>query len=105
MRMLERAVAIAAILLLGACESFGDLNSDTFDPGRATQSAFALDSAQCRARAEDRQDYNGTAVDASDEEWHEMFNQAYAACMQADGYVRRDWSPTIPVPYDVRWPF
>ena len=99
--MRSALAAVACALLLAGCESYGDLTSDAFDPGNATASRFSLDSAECAARAENKINYEIRGIAATHAERHEMFNRAYAACMQAGGYVRRDWSPDIPVPYKI----
>ncbi len=99
---MRNALAVCAcILLLAGCESYGDLTSDAFDPGNATASRFTLDSAQCAAQATNAISYNIRGIAGTHVERHEMFNRAYAACMQASGYARRDWSPDIPVPYKI----
>jgi secreted trypsin-like serine protease len=90
---------LALALLLAGCESYGDLTSDAFDPGGATQTRFTLDSADCAARASLARDYDIRVVAGTHAERHEAFNRAYTACMAADGYARRNWSPGIPDPY------
>ena len=99
---MRSALAIfGCALLLAGCESYGDLTSDAFDPGNATVSHFTLDSAQCAAQAENTINYQIRGIAGTHVERHEMYNRAYAACMQASGYARRDWSPDIPIPYKI----
>ena len=92
-------IAIACAALLAGCESYGDLTSDAFDPGAASQSRFTLDSADCEAAAGDVRDYQTDGIEGTHAERHEMFNRAYVVCMHRLGYARRDWSPDIPNPY------
>jgi hypothetical protein len=104
--MRERVLALlTCAALLGGCESFGDLTSDAFDQGGATQSRFTLDAANCKAAAEVPRSYDVGGVAGTHTERHEIFNRAFAICMEANGYARRDWSPNIAAPYDVDpWP-
>jgi hypothetical protein len=104
--MRERAFGLLiCTLLLSGCESYGDLTSDAFDPGGATQTRFTRDSADCQAHAEIPRSYEIQGVAGTHVERHEIYNRAFTACMQADGYARRDWSPNIAVPYDINpWP-
>jgi hypothetical protein len=99
--MRSAAALFACAFLLTACESIGDLTSDAFDPGSAMQSKFTLDSADCAAAAGRRRDYTLPGITGTHVERHEIFNGAMTACMQAKGYVRRDWSPNIAVPYSI----
>ena len=92
---------VGAVLLLAGCESFGDLNSDAFDPGAATQSRFQLDDAQCREQGNIARDTTLPGFNGTHQERHQIFNRAYARCMAQNGYARRDWSPDIPTHYDV----
>jgi hypothetical protein len=95
----------ACSLLLAGCESFGDLTSDAFDPGAATQSKFIFDNEHCKAAAEDLLSYDTRGITGTHIDRHEMYNRAYAGCMQKNGYARRDGLPNITVPYDVDpWP-
>jgi hypothetical protein len=98
--MFRRAGLIAACAaLLAGCESYGDLTSDAFDPGNATASRFALDAAQCAAKAQYPRDYQLPGITEPDSVRHDIFNRAYTECMAALGYPRRDWSYRIPTPY------
>jgi len=99
--MPRRALLIAACIALAGCESYGDLTSDAFEPGNATQARFILDSADCQARAENSRSYDVRGITATHAERHEIFNAAYADCMKAAGYPRRDWSPEIPDPFAI----
>ncbi len=99
--MLRRALLIAACIALAGCESYGDLTSDAFEPGGASQSRFTLDSADCQAKAEVSRSYGIRGIEGTHTERHEIFNRAYAACMKAAGYARRDWSPDISDPYKI----
>ena len=99
--MRKMLVMPAGALLLAGCESFGDLNSDAFDPGSAPQAKFTLDSAECEAKAETVRSYDIAGIAGTHIEKHEMFNRAYAACMKKNGYARRDWSPDVAVPYNI----
>lgn len=92
---------LAGAFLLAGCESFGDLTSDAFDPGGAMQSTFELDSAACNAAALQQRDYYISGIAGTHAERHELFNRVFAACMRRNGYVRRDWSPDIAVPYNI----
>ncbi|HJW41096.1 MAG TPA: hypothetical protein VJ476_07695 [Rhizomicrobium sp.] len=98
---MHSAFVLPLVLLLGGCESYGDLTSDAFDPGGASQSRFTLDSADCAARANIARDYDVRIIAGTHAESHEAFNRAYAACMTGEGYGRRDWSPKIPLPYKI----
>ncbi len=103
--MLKACALIAGVLLLAGCESFGDLTSDAFDPGAATQSKFVFDNEHCRAAAEEYISYDIHGITGSHTDRHEMFNSAYTHCMKQNGYARRDGLPNITVPYDVDpWP-
>lgn len=101
---MRKAWLIAAMtsLLLCGCESYGDLTSDAFDPGSASMSQFTMDSAACQERANADREYRLAGIYGSHAERHEIFNRAYAACMQAAGYSRRDWSPEVPYTVDAR---
>ncbi len=100
--MRRRWLAIATLsVLLSGCESYGDLTSDAFEPGSALQSQFTLDSARCAATAEDARNYKLAGIVGTHTDRHEIFNRALTACMKANGYVRRDWSPDIPSPYKI----
>ncbi|MEI9988516.1 MAG: hypothetical protein WDM86_00625 [Rhizomicrobium sp.] len=99
--MLRPALLAAACVLLAGCESYGDLTSDAFAPGNATQTHFTFDSADCAAKADVARNYDVGGITGSHAERHEIFNRAYVACMKAAGYVRRDWSPDIAFPYTV----
>ena len=99
--MRKSLALVGAVFLLTGCESFGDLTSDAFDPGTATQSRFQLDDAQCRAQGDQARDSTLPGIDGTHQERHQIFNRAYARCMAQSGYARRDWSPDIPNPYDV----
>ena len=92
---------VGAVLLLAGCDSFGDLNSDAFDPGAATQSRFQLDDGQCRVQGNLARDSEIYGITGTHRERHEIFNRAYTRCMARSGYARRDWSPDIPTHYDV----
>ncbi|MEI9995198.1 MAG: hypothetical protein WDM91_11430 [Rhizomicrobium sp.] len=94
-------VAALCMLSLAGCESRGDLTSDAFEPGNVPQSRFVLDNADCTVKADNRRDYQLPGITEPQTARHEIYNRAYTACMAADGYVRRDWSPDIPVPYSV----
>ncbi|MEJ0024441.1 MAG: hypothetical protein WDN01_00315 [Rhizomicrobium sp.] len=99
---MHRPVLVAAVcLLLAGCESYGDLTSDAFEPGAASQSRFTFDSADCEARAGVARNYDIHGIAGTHAERHEMFNRVYTACMGAAGYARRDWSPDIAFPYKV----
>ncbi|MEI9886547.1 MAG: hypothetical protein WDN08_08595 [Rhizomicrobium sp.] len=99
---MRRAVGIAAAaLLLAGCDSIGELTSDAFDPRGATQSRFTLDSADCAAAAGVRIDTDIRGIAGTHVERHEMFNRIYTDCMRRSGYVRRDWSPDIAIPYTI----
>ncbi len=104
--MARRALAIAACaLLLAGCESFGDLTSDAFDPGKSSQSRFLRDSALCKDRAEVKRSYEFAGIAGSHAERHEIFNRAYTACMVANGYPPRDRTLDPTFPYNVDpWP-
>ena len=91
---------IAGVLLLAGCESYGDLTSDAFDPGRATQSKFVFDNDHCRASAEEKISYEMSAIFGTHVERHQIYNRTYTLCMKANGYARRD-GLDIAVPYDV----
>jgi len=93
------AIFFVAGALLAGCESYGDLTSDAFEP--ASQSRFTLDSAECEAKADAVRDYDLHGIEGTHAERHEIFNRAFAACMRAAGYVRRDWSPDMPNPYKI----
>lgn len=99
--MRKRLVVLGCAVLLSGCESYGDLTSDAFDQGSATQSRFTMDAAHCEARADIPRNYNTIGITGTREERHEIFNRAFAACMRVHGYARRDWSPDIPVPYQI----
>ena len=99
--MRRALAALAGLLLLTGCESFGDLTSDAFDPGNAPQSRFLQDNADCAAKAEIKRSYDMQGIDGTHAERHETFNRAYAACMRENGYARRDWAPDTAFPYDV----
>jgi hypothetical protein len=92
---------VAAVLLLSGCESFGDLNSDAFEPGTATQSRYSVDDSRCRERGNLARNVQIAGIDGTHRERHEIYNRAYARCMAQSGYARRDWSPDIPSPYDI----
>ena len=92
---------VGTVLLLAGCESFGDLNSDAYDPGTATQSRFQLDEGQCRAQGNVARETTLPGITGTHQERHQIFNRAYARCMARGGYARRDWSPDIPSTYDI----
>ena len=92
---------VACAFLLTACESYGDLTSDAFEQGGATQSKFTLDAARCQASANVQRNYEIEGIDGTHVERHEIYNRAITACMRANGYIRRDWSPDVAVPYHV----
>lgn len=99
---MRKVLALAgAVLLLAGCESFGDLNSDAFEPGAATQSRFLLDEAQCRAQADVERSSTLPGIVGTHQERHQIFNRVYARCMAQSGYARRGWSPDIPNAYDI----
>jgi hypothetical protein len=95
--------AMVLLLLVSGCESYGDLTSDAFDPGKADQSRFLADSAQCQQQAEQKRSYDIPGIEATHAGRHEIFNRAYISCMQGNGYVRRDWTPYMPYSVDP-WP-
>ncbi len=97
MRRVLAATICAA--LLGGCESYGDLTSDAYDPGRASQTRFSMDSAECQSEANDVRDFEIEGITGTHEDRHEIFNNVFARCMHRDGYVRRDWSLGVPDPY------
>jgi hypothetical protein len=100
--MLRRAtLALCAAAVLGGCESYGNLTSDAFDPGNASQSRFTFDAGQCAAQAQISRDYGLHGITGTHTDRHEIYNHALAACMQGAGYARRDWSPAVPSPYSV----
>jgi hypothetical protein len=99
--MLRRVLLAAVCLVLAGCDSYGDLTSDAFEPGGATQTRFTLDSADCQAKADIARSYDIRGIAGTHVERHEIFNRAYVACMRAAGYARRDWSPDIPDPYSI----
>ena len=99
--MLSRAIPALALFLLCGCESYGDLTSDAFDPGTASQSRFTLDSAECKAEAEIPRSYEPRGIYGTHTERHEIYNRAFADCMAAAGYARRAWSPNVPNPYSI----
>ena len=99
--MRKRLALVGALLLLTGCDSFGDLNSDAFDPGAATQSRFQLDDGECREKGNLARDTEIPGITGTHQERHEIFNRAYARCMTQSGYARRDLSPDIPTHYDV----
>jgi hypothetical protein len=102
--MRRALVLFACGLLLAGCESYGDLTSDAFDPGGATQSKFAFDNGHCQAAATDELSYNMRGIMGTHVERHEMYNRVYTRCMQRNGYARRN-GLDIAVPYDVDpWP-
>ena len=91
-------VAALAAGLTG-CESYGDLTSDAFDPGNASQSAFTLDAANCAATAEYPRNYDESGIWGDSGERHRIYNHAYTMCMAKLGYQRRDVSGKFPAPY------
>ena len=99
--MRRALAALAGLLLLTGCESFGDLTSDAFDPGSAQQSRFLQDNADCAAKAELKRSYDLQGIYGTHIDRHQAFNHAYAICMRQNGYVLRGWSPDIAFPYDV----
>jgi hypothetical protein len=100
--MLRRpALVLFAATLLYGCESYGNLTSDAFDPGSASQSRFAFDAAECGAQARVARDYGLYGITGTHTDRHEVYNRALTVCMRAAGYARRDWSPDIPSHYDV----
>ena len=99
--MRKALVILACATLLTGCESVGDLTSDAFAQGSATQSRFTLDSAQCQAVAETQRNYDIRGISGTHVSRHEIYNRAFATCMRANGYVRQDWSPDIAFPYNV----
>lgn len=99
--MRKRLVVLACAVLLSGCESYGDLTSDAFDPGTVTQSRFTMDAAHCEAQADIPRNYEVIGIAGTRSERHEIFNEAFTACMRLRGYARRDWSPDIPVPYNI----
>jgi hypothetical protein len=100
---MRKAALWATVVLttLGGCESYGDLTSDAFDPGTASQSRFTLDAAECRADAEIPRSYDLHGIGGTHVERHEIYNRAFTQCMTAAGYTRRDWSPDIADPYKI----
>ncbi len=99
--MLKGALLAVACVALAGCESYGDLTSDAFDPGNASQTRFTFDSAECEAKAETARSYDVRGIAGTHTERHEIFNGAYVRCMRGAGYARRDWSPDIPDPYKI----
>ncbi len=99
---MRSALALAACaLLLGGCESFGDLTPDAFEPGTASPSRFALDSGDCIAEANGGREYGIAGITGTHAERHEIFNRAFTRCMNRNGYTRRGWSPDVPDPYAI----
>jgi hypothetical protein len=99
--MLRPALLATLFALLCGCESYGDLTSDAFEPGAASQSRFTLDASECKAEAEIPRSYDPHGIYGTHTERHEIYNQAFARCMSAAGYARRDWSPDVPNPYSI----
>jgi hypothetical protein len=99
--MPSRALLTLVLLALCGCESYGDLTSDAFDPGAASQSRFALDSAECKAEAELPRSYDPRGIYGTHVERHEIYNRALVHCMAAAGYARRDWSLQMPDTFSV----
>ncbi|MBV9044072.1 MAG: hypothetical protein JO348_10450 [Alphaproteobacteria bacterium] len=98
--MRKAFAAVAALLLLAGCESYGDLTSDAFDPGSASMERFTMDSAQCQAAAEVPRNYEIRGIAGTHVERHEIFNRAYTRCMAQLGYARRGLTPYVPYNVD-----
>ena len=99
--MLRGALPVLLLLLLWGCQSYGDLTSDGFDPGAASQSRFTLDAAECSAEAEVPRSYEPRGIFGTHTDRHEIYNRAFSSCMTALGYARREWSPDVPNPYRI----
>jgi hypothetical protein len=103
--MLERLALLVAGLMLGGCTSYGDYTSDAFDPGRANQTRFSADAAECQNQADIKRSYTIPGIAGTHASRHELFNQAFAGCMQSEGYALRGSTLEAPIPYDVNpWP-
>lgn len=99
------AFVLCAGLLLCGCTSYGDYTSDAFDPGSADQARFTADAAECQNQAEIGRSYTIRGIAGTHVERHELFNQAFAGCMQSEGYALRGSTVDAPIPYDVDpWP-
>jgi hypothetical protein len=96
----KHALLIATLAAcLAGCESYGDLTSDAFEPGTASQSRFTLDAADCAADANYPRNYDEVGIWSDSGARHEIFNHAYTICMAKLGYPRRDVSVKFPAPY------
>jgi hypothetical protein len=92
-------------LLLCGCTSYGDYTSDAFDPGAANQTRFLSDAAECQNQADIERSYTIPGIAGTHASRHELFNAAFAACMQHEGYALRGSTLEAPIPYDVNpWP-
>jgi len=99
---MRNVLALAACaLVLGGCESLGDLTSDAFEPGAASPSRFELDSGDCTDQANTARNFEIAGITGTHAERHEIFNRAFTQCMRKYGYIRRGFSPDVPDPYAV----
>ncbi|HWD29333.1 MAG TPA: hypothetical protein VG387_19325 [Rhizomicrobium sp.] len=100
MPICKRVLLLAALAAaLAGCQSYGDLTSDAFNPGKASQTQFSMDAAGCAAAAEYPRNYDAVGIWGDNETRHEVYNRAYTVCMAKLGYARRDWSGKYPAPY------
>ncbi len=101
-----KALCLLAVPLLPAgCTSLGDYTSDAFDPGRASQTAFLADAAQCEAAAEGDRSWTAPRHHRLGCRAARVVQPCYAACMAREGYALRGPSADAPFPYAVDpWP-
>ena len=88
---MKRLAILVCVLAAAGCARLQDMNSDAFDRGNASQEQFLNDSKACAAEADQKRSWDARGVDAENADKHRIFNRAYAACMQAQGY-REDTS-------------
>lgn len=87
-----RALAIlASVLALSGCGSFQHIDSDAFDPGRASYEHFVVDSRVCAANAEQYLSYDIAGLAQTRYYRNRSYNQIYAGCMTDHGYRPRSW--------------
>ena len=84
---MKRQIAILlCVLAATGCARWIDVDSDTFDQGKAGQERFTLDSQACTEAGENARSFSVQGVDADTVEKRRLYNHAFAACMRAKGY-------------------
>ena len=86
---MKQAALIVLCVGLSGCAYYTDASSDAFAQGKASQEQFTVDSRACQQRAEAERNYQIRGIFADEPDRHEIYNSAYAGCMETLGYKRR----------------